>query len=54
LAANGTSVSGLVSVRGPDIDLIEAEREDDVRQEAFLTLHDLSESWWSGERRRLD
>jgi hypothetical protein len=33
------------------IDLTDAEAENQVRLEALLTLHDLSESWWSGERR---
>jgi hypothetical protein len=41
-------------VREPDVDLTDAEADSRIRREALLTLHDLSESWWSGERRRPD
>lgn len=34
-----------------DVDLTDAEAENQLRQEALFTLRDLSESWWSGERR---
>jgi hypothetical protein len=47
------SVWDVVSVDEPRVDLTESEAND-VRREALLTLHELSESWWSGERRRLD
>ncbi len=44
----------MLLVREPDVDLTEAEAENGIRREALRTLHDPSESWWSGERRRQD
>jgi hypothetical protein len=54
LTGSRTAPWVLLPVREPDVDLREAEAENQVRQEALLTLHELSESWWSGERRRPD
>jgi hypothetical protein len=54
LAGGRISPWHLLPVREPDVDLTDAEAEDEIRQQALVTLHELSDSWWSGERRRFD
>jgi len=44
----------LTHVAESDPDLTHPEAEDEIRQQALATLRELSESWWSGERRHFD